>query len=284
MPTRRIDDGEPASAALRTVHPMSSDYALQLSDQEAARYLFMAEMAASDEAADWAAAGIVPGAAVADVGCGPGAMLAVIADAIGPSGTAVGVDGDEGALVLARQAIADRPQARVQVGRAEATGLDPGSFDVVVCRHVLAHNGGREEAIVAHLAELAKPGGAVYLVDVHLSGSSLHPVPPGMDIDEHYRAFHAHRGNDLLVGLRLGSLLEDAGLDVERYHCVGRVQRLPVGIRGPQWAARDAMVAEGVATAEDVARWHAAFVEMDRAPSRPWMFIPMFVAVGRRPG
>ena len=65
---------------------------------------------------------------------------------------------------------------------------------------------------------------------------------------------------------------------------MSKVQRLPVGMRGPQWAARGAMVAEGAATTEDVDRWDAAFERMDRAPQRPWMFIPIFVAVGRQSG
>ena len=39
----------------------------------------------------------------------------------------------------------------------------------------------------------------------------------------------------------------------------------------------------GVATAEDVARWAAAFDRLDAAPTRPTVFAPMFAAVGRRP-
>ncbi|MGH3755620.1 MAG: hypothetical protein ACRDRP_23590 [Pseudonocardiaceae bacterium] len=51
-------------------------YALQLSEAERARYRFMAESARTEERAQWTAAGIEPGAQVADIGCGPGALLA----------------------------------------------------------------------------------------------------------------------------------------------------------------------------------------------------------------
>ncbi len=261
-----------------------TDYALELTDDEAARYRMMAELAAADEADDWSAAGIVPGAAVADIGCGPGAILAVLADIVGPSGLAVGVDRDAHAVERAAHAVAGSPQAAVRLGSADDTGLEPRSFDVAMCRHVLAHNGGHEAEVVGHLATLVKPGGAVYLVDVDMTSARRLDHDPQLDIDDHYRAFHARRGADLTIGLRLGSLLEGAGLEVERYRCVSKVQRLPVGMRGPQWAARGAMVAEGVATPEDVDRWDAAFERMDRAPERPWMFIPIFVAVGRQAG
>ena len=51
----------------------------------------------------------------------------------------------------------------VREGRAEETGLEAGSLEVVMLRRVLAHNGGAEDAIVAHLATLVGPGGCLYL-------------------------------------------------------------------------------------------------------------------------
>jgi SAM-dependent methyltransferase len=256
-------------------------YALELSDDELARYELMAATAAEDEADDWAQAGIQPGAAVVDVGCGPGAILARLADLVGQRGRAVGIDIEPGTVAAAARRVAQLPQAAAEVGRAEATGLAPGSFDVAMCRHVLAHNGGREAAIVEHLATLVRPGGAVYLVDVDMSGARLVPDEPELDIVDHYRRFHSERGSDLMVGLHLGELLEDAGLEVQRFRSVSSMFRLPPEVRGPHWAAREAMVAAGVATEEDVARWDRAFSRMERAPRRPWMFVPIFAAIGR---
>jgi len=258
-------------------------YALELSDEELARYRFMAEMAAADEADDWAAAGVATGARVADVGCGPGAVLAVLAETVGPTGAVLGVDRDPQAVRYARHAIAGHPQAAAHTGDAHLSGLPVGVFDVAMCRHVLAHNGGRERVIVAHLATLVRPGGAVYLVDVDLAATGISPAPPGLDIDERYRTFHARRGADLRIGTRLGALLEEAGLVVERYRSLAKVMRMPPGVRGPQWAAREAMVAEGVATREDVARLDAAFERLEAADERPWMFVPVYLAIGRRP-
>lgn len=58
---------------------------------------------------------------------------------------------------------------------------------------------------------------------------------------------------------------------------------LPPGARHPSWVGRDALVADGLATEEDVERWNAAFVRNDALQPRPVTFVPMFVAFGRRP-
>ena len=261
----------------------TGSYSLELSEQELLRYRMMAASAADNEAAEWSAAGIVPGARVADVGCGPGAVLRLLAERVGAEGQAVGVDADLSAIAIARQQVTGMAQARVQIGQADATGLESGAFDVVMCRHVLAHNGGREAAIVAHLASLAATGGCVYLVDIDATALRLTLSSPELqELDERYREFHRARGNDLSVGLRLGDLLIGAGLTVERYACRAPVLRVPPGMRPPSWAARDQMVAAGFATDADIKRWEEAFARLDAAERRPWLFPASFVAIGRR--
>lgn len=263
-----------------------TDYALRLSDDEIGRYRMMAELARRDEGDGWRAAGIVPGAKVADVGCGPGAPLVLMAEAVGPEGSVTGVDADPAALARAEAMVAAAgvTNATLREGRADDTGLDPGSFDVVVMRHVLAHNGGREQDIVGHLASLVRPGSCVYLVDVLLTGiRSLPHAPDLADLHERYVAFHRDRGNDPEIGLRLGQLVRGAGLDLVEHRGWYAVIPMPPGIRPPSWAAREAMVAEGHATAADLARWEAAFEASDAATERPTVFTPLFSAIGRRP-
>lgn len=260
-------------------------YALQLSEAERARYRLMAEGARSEERPMWAAAGIGPGARVADIGCGPGAVLRLLAEEVGQTGRADGVDADAGAVAAAVETVADLAQAGVSIGDADASGLTPGEYDVAMCRHVLAHNGGREAAIVAHLRELVRPGGAVYLVDVDLTAVQIYPELPDLaDLHTRYVEFHRAQGNDITIGRGLGSLLEAAGLGVEIFRSGGPVLRVPVGLRGPAWAARETLVSAGFAATEDIARWAAAFERMDLLRTRPWMIIALFLAVGRAPG
>ncbi len=265
-----------------------STYSLRLSEAEIGRYRMMAEVAREAEADLWSAAGIGPGAAVADVGCGPGAVLVVMSRVVGPDGRVSGVDGDPEAVDQARAAVAAEQSAGggpadVRLGSAQATGLEPGSFDVAVLRHVLAHNGGAEQQIVDHLATLVRPGGSVYLVDVDLTAIRLRPVPDDLaDLMTRYAEFHTRRGNDPQVGTRLGELVEAAGLQLEAFRGWYGIIEVPPGMRPPSWAARDAMVESGVATPADVARWGAAMEALDSVSPRPRMFAPTFVAIGRR--
>jgi SAM-dependent methyltransferase len=264
--------------------PSTTGYSLTLSEEELERYRAMAAMAADSESEQWRDAGIVEGARVADVGCGPGATLRVLAERVGREGRVIGVDADPGAISHALEEVAALPQATAQVGTATESGLEPGRFEVVMCRHVLAHNGGREGAIVRHLASLASPGGCVYLVDFDLTLLHIPGEDPDLqDLRSRYVAFQQARGNDLSIGLRLGDLLTEAGLAVEWYGVANPslVRWMPVH-RGAAWAARGDMIAKGVATEADVARWEAALTRSNASERRPWVFVPVFVASGRR--
>jgi SAM-dependent methyltransferase len=261
-------------------------YALRLDEGEVERYRMMAEQARAAEADLWELAGIGPGARVADVGCGPGAMLPALSGAVGPDGRVQAVDADPAAVAAARALAEAAGLENVEVteGRADRTGLEPGSLDVVMLRHVLAHNGGAEDAIVAHLATLARPGGCVYLADV--DGTAVRILPEHADLAdlaERYLAFRAARGDDNRAGLRLADRLARAGLEVVEFHGRYAIGSPPPGVRPPPWAAREAMLAAGVVTEADVQRWDRAFREIEAAPVRPTVFSPLFTAVGRRP-
>jgi ubiquinone/menaquinone biosynthesis C-methylase UbiE len=263
-----------------------ADYTLAVSEAEIARYRMMAQQALAGETRQLALAGVDQGAVVADVGCGPAAMSVELAALVGPAGRVIGVEREDEALAAARQVIAESGAVNVELrqGTATDTGIESGSVDVVMMRHVLAHNGGDEQAIVDHLATLVRPGGAVYLVDVDLTGMRMLDSDPELDdLVDRYAAFHTARGNDAMVGLRLGQLLANAGLAVADFTGSYNILEIPPGIRPPLWAARDAMLAQGAATEQEIARWGAAFDRLDAATVRPTIFAPLFVGIGRRP-
>ena len=263
-----------------------TDYALQLSDTELLRYEMMAARALEHEREQWTAAGVVEGAVVADIGCGPGAVSIALARQVGPTGRVLASDGSPEAVDMARLVTARAGVANVTVeaAPADATGVAPGSVDVAMIRHVLAHNGGREAAIVAHAATLVRPGGCVYLIDIDGTGVRARPSDPDLDdLNDRYWQWHAQQGNDRSVGLRLDELLAGAGLEVVEFSGRYDIVVAAPGLRPPGWAAREALVASGLATADDVARWEAVFARADGKQERPTVFVPVFCAIGRRP-
>jgi SAM-dependent methyltransferase len=262
-------------------------YALRLSEAEVVRYRMMAEQARVAEGALWQQAGITTGAHVADIGCGPGAVLPVLAEVVGPTGSVSAVDGDADAVAAARALVTSAGLKNVEVrhGAADATGLEPASFDAITMRHVLAHNAPTEQAIVDHLATLVRPGGCVYLLDIDAHAMRTRGADPALeDLNEKYLAFHRSRGNDLQPGLRLDLLLRAAGLDVVAYRGWYGIITPPAGARSPAWAAREAMVDAGIATQADLARWDAAFARSAEHAAQVTIFAPLFAAIGKRRG
>jgi FkbM family methyltransferase len=166
-----------------------TDYSLALSDSEIRRYTLMAERARSSEVQLWETAGIVPGAVIADVGCGPAAMSVCMAKVVGPSGRVIGIEPDPAARSTARQLIAQTRLENVEIreGSAIDSALAQGSVDVAVMRHVLAHNQSAEQRMVDHLAQLVRPGGSVYLVDVDGTAVRILDAHPDIaDLHEKY--------------------------------------------------------------------------------------------------
>ena len=91
-----------------------SDYHLALSDAEIFRYRMMAQRAIDEERDLFTRAGVVPGAVVVDVGCGPAAMSVELARLVSPGGRVIGIERDPSALAAAQQLVA---QAEVRQRR-----------------------------------------------------------------------------------------------------------------------------------------------------------------------
>jgi SAM-dependent methyltransferase len=262
-------------------------YALQLSEQEKGRFRRMAERAMEGEGDLMREAGIVPGARVVDMGCGPGAMLVELARIASEGGEAVGVEPEPMARTAATQAIADAgvTNARVVDGTGTASGLDEGVWDAVMVRHVLFHVGAQASDLVAHAAALVRPGGHVYLVDTDLGAARLEPDDEGaFEIFRRYDAFQRARGNDPGIGPRLHVLLAGAGLvvtAVDASFAVIPAQVLAASGGGAATAAQHAMMAAGALTEDEVEHFARAR-EVAFANPLAQAFLPQFVAVGRR--
>ena len=98
------------------------------------------------------------GGEVVDMGCGTGASLAALRDAVGPEGQVTGVELSEEMAAVARQRIADAGWDNVDVVVGDAAGAPlPSGVDGVL--FVLTHDLMRMPEVVRRTVGAVRPGG-----------------------------------------------------------------------------------------------------------------------------
>lgn len=117
--------------------------------------------------------GARPGDRVLDVGCGPGYLTRLAAGAVGPGGTALGIDPSPTVIRYA-QRVTRQDNCAFQLGVAEALEAPEASFDVVVSSLMIHHlpDDLRPRAITEILRVL-RPGGRLLIADFRPPGSRV---------------------------------------------------------------------------------------------------------------
>jgi ubiquinone/menaquinone biosynthesis C-methylase UbiE len=182
--------------------------------QDAARLAMVLDLLAAKPAVQalkaWALDALEPAVdeAALDVGSGTGEDLAELAERVGPSGRAVGVEpnGSLRAVALERN-----PELNLVDGIASALPFEDASFDVVRCERVLQHVDDAPQA-VAQMARVLRPGGRICLIDTDWATAIVHPADPDV-FGRMAGFFHAESANPY-SGRTLRGLLVDAGLMV----------------------------------------------------------------------
>ncbi len=105
-----------------------------------------------------------PGERALDIGCGPGLTTEALAQAVGSSGSVLGVDIAPPMLALARRRCASL--AQVSFGMADVTRLPyaEASFDIALASQVYEYVADVDLAL-GELARVIRPGGRAVLVD-----------------------------------------------------------------------------------------------------------------------
>jgi len=199
--------------------------------------------------------GLRQGMKCLDVGCGIGAVTLKMAEIIGPSGVAVGLDLDEGCLSLARNE-AHRLGLNAEFRPGTVTELrEESAFDLVFGRFVLTRLREPEKALT-RMAQATRPGGLVVVEDIQFTGHFCHPACPAFDrYVTLYQEVVQRKGGDPNIGPRLLEMFLDTGLeDVELDVIQPTYRQGP----GKQIAAvtmehiREAVVGAGMASDEEI--------------------------------
>lgn len=266
------------------------DYALGSDELEIARLERQAAMIAEPTALLLRRGGVDSGMRVLDLGSGPGDVSFLVAEIVGPQGSVIGVERDPAQLAVAERRLSALalPNVGFRAGDAR-TFTDEQPFDAVVCRLLLMHLPDAVD-VVAHHARGLRAGGVVVAVDYDMTGVRAHPPVELLEkvsgwLIDGFR----HAGADPFVGIRLPSILRDAGLiDVD---CVGLQQYFTADrpeaaemVTGVVRSLRPAIVASGAATdAEmDVDTMADRITEAVRAADAVWTGPTVVGGWGRR--
>ncbi|MCA1188928.1 MULTISPECIES: methyltransferase domain-containing protein [unclassified Saccharopolyspora] len=162
----------------------------------------------AENSAAYLLADLTPGAAVLDVGCGPGTITHDFAERVAP-GHVTGVDN---AAEIVEQASAGAPaNTEFQVADVYALPFADGSFDVVHAHQVLQHLTDPVAAL-REMRRVCRPGGIVAARDADYAAMTWYPQLPALTdwLDLYHRVA---RGNDAEpdAGRRLLGWAREAG-------------------------------------------------------------------------
>jgi ubiquinone/menaquinone biosynthesis C-methylase UbiE len=109
-----------------------------------------------------------PGEAVLDIGCGTGATIGLLAQAVGPQGRVVAMDFSPRMVAVARKRAAKWPNVEVREADACATDHGTGEFDAAVA--LGAFSAMPDVPAALRNAEAAlRPGGRLFVFDMRLT-------------------------------------------------------------------------------------------------------------------
>lgn len=175
-------------------------------------------------------AGVRPGERVLDVACGTGIVARYASTRVGPRGTVVGLDLNEGMLEAARAA-ASGAAAGVEWTTASATEIpfEDGSFDVVFCQQALQFFRDRRRAVREMHRVLARDG--------RLALSVWRPIRHNPAYETLSDALERHLGEEAATVIRspfpdwqvsdLRALLQDEGFDQVHVNIAVGTMRYP---------------------------------------------------------
>lgn len=255
------------------MHP-SSPQAKEMADESMVRNLAaQAEAIWPQEAPLFDRHAPPDGAAVLDVGCGTGELLARLAERY-PQATFTGIDLEESHLQrAAARCAAFGDRVHLQRGDAMALPFGDATFDLVVCRHLLQAVPSAPQ-VLAEIRRVLRPGGRMHLIAEDYGMLWCHPTETDSDTFWQVlpRRYSAGAGCDLLVGRKTFTYLHDLGMsDINVDYVVVDTVRVDREIFARTWEAwrdgyTDSIAEYGGLTREEVERRFNEMIACARDP------------------
>jgi ubiquinone/menaquinone biosynthesis C-methylase UbiE len=150
-----------------------------------------------------------------DLGCGPGGIVGLLSERVGPSGRVVGLDANAGFIAHARRQAPGN--VTFVIGNAYRPDLPSGSFDLVHMRFV-ASTAGEPEILLREAIRLCHPGGVVALQEPDMAALNCYPPHPAWDrLKAALEGAFTSVGADIRLAQRLFALARHAGLQDVQY-------------------------------------------------------------------
>jgi ubiquinone/menaquinone biosynthesis C-methylase UbiE len=162
-----------------------------------------------------AAVGLGPGMSCLDVGSGPGAVMRLMADRVGPQGLVTGIEIDAALGAEALRDLRAQGGAEFQQIAADLLTLETpqgAPFDLTFCRLLLMHM--RDPvAILEKMAAWTKPGGVVVAQEFDFGAIAVEPTCPAMgEFNRVFEGVFRGHGRNMRAGRQLPAQFEAAGL------------------------------------------------------------------------
>jgi len=208
-------------------------------------------------------AGIAPGMRVLEIGCGNGEVTQELAELVGPSGSVVALDRNEGGLALARTRMAEQGITQVDFAVADVTGdlsaldvLQGAPFDALAGRRVLMYLSD-PAAVLNRLSGWLRSGSLVVFEETDSTMVPARTVPLAAhdQVTAWLRSMLVAEGANPAMGFALPATLTEAGLRFERIRAeaviLGQGAQFPYSVLLPMMQSR--LITAGIATQAEVA-------------------------------
>jgi ubiquinone/menaquinone biosynthesis C-methylase UbiE len=194
---------------------LRGDYTLGHSAEEHARLRRQGQMLAPATRRVFQAIGLRSGRTCLDVGCGPGEIMRLMGEMVGPSGEVTGLDRDAKA---GREAI-ERLQATgtsryrfIEADMESADDIAGSPFDLTFARLALLY--ARDPiALLRKMYSWTKPGGYVAVQDYYVRTVNLHPkLEAHSELVRVVLETHERLGHDMEFAFKLPVYFVEAGI------------------------------------------------------------------------